>query len=588
MSVTAPSVHQALKWLQENGHWNDDLVEVRPSEYGGVGVFVRPDVAEAIDLEEYDVDTDPIILLRVPKSNVLSAKNSFVYSLLEEHELSRVHEDESLEIDLRKGMHAVVLAFIYETAAGAESPWYDYLQSIKIESGPSLDNVPLCLWPDTLKNSLHNTECDLLNMTDNSEIVQFFLECIRFARSVAPLVPIPAVLDVQVSELSTTTLLTEHSPSVVQFGCHVQTVISRAFDVDDYHGLSLVPGADLFNHAFPVERNSVLVSQENVHFISSNEVCSVCGEGECDHEEGSELDDDEENESELDGEDEDKNEPENDPEIFNEDEDLIDKHSDNDLQAELEHVDGEDSTDNSDAEQATLPADDDLKNELQSGESCCDILLIKPPKNGELLNTYGNDLSNAYLLQRYGFCNPVTEPNPNNSCLLSVQMFSYLKHLKLSLKPKDRAFLDTKIAWFDEEGYSAVNEAVSAIHGDHDHEDEDCPCENAEEFSENWQLSLKVNYAGKPSPQTHAFLNLAKMSNKDFSTLERALELNNVAVFTQLLLVESDSNFKVVKDWCRERLARYKETSRGDTKQDSFIRDLIAQEKEILQRSISL
>lgn len=49
-------------------------------------------------------------------------------------------------------------------------------------------------------------------------------------------------------------------------------VTSRAFQVDEYHGESLVPFADLFNHR---------PENEHVHFTTLSEVCSECGLGDC-------------------------------------------------------------------------------------------------------------------------------------------------------------------------------------------------------------------------------------------------------------------------------------------------------------------
>ncbi|GAA5980793.1 hypothetical protein JCM10908_003870 [Rhodotorula pacifica] len=56
-------------------------------------------------------------------------------------------------------------------------------------------------------------------------------------------------------------------PSYPHFLHACSLAASRAFQVDNYHGLALVPLADLFNHSVP----------PHVHFASDHWVCSECG-----------------------------------------------------------------------------------------------------------------------------------------------------------------------------------------------------------------------------------------------------------------------------------------------------------------------
>lgn len=573
MGSEEASADGALKWILENGYWNSELVSVKSSSYGGLGVFLQPDAAVNFDFSDYSGEEAPEIILRVPKSNILSAKNSFLYSLLQEYELL---DD---EVDLRRGMHAMVVSYIYEKAAGPNSPWFDYLQSIESKSS-GLDNVPLCLWPDELKTAMRNTECDLLNMLDPRELVGFFIECVRFSRFSEAVVAIPPVLNVNQSDLTVENVLTSSFAEVTEFGRQVQTVISRAFEVDEYHGLSLVPGADLFNHAFPKADSK---GQEHVHFVSSNEVCEVCGELECDHDE-------------VDEEGEDEND-----EVIDDGNEIIDDFNivdDNDgaSEAELDHDSDEDSTDMSDEEKSTLTSDEELQTSLQSGESCCDIILVNPPSSGELLNTYGNDLSNPYLLQRYGFVNPQEQSNPNDSCLLSVQMFSYLKNLKQGLNTKQKAVLEKKLAWLEEIGHEALNELLEKSCQSHELDDDsennescdpDCEdCAVLPDILDSWQLSIKVQFDGSPSKHTLAFLNLVKMKEKDFKTLSKAVDNNDISSFTRLLLVETNDNLNTINEWCQQRLKKYCEPPNAASIQASYITAIIGQEKAILNRAI--
>ena len=79
-------------------------------------------------------------------------------------------------------------------------------------------------------------------------------------------------------------------------------------------------------------------------------------------------------------------------------------------------------------------ADHDLANELSDSSKCCDVVLIREPQEQhefEIFNSYGNELSNAQLLQKYGFID--MDDNPNDTCLLSIQFFKQLKTLKEKL-----------------------------------------------------------------------------------------------------------------------------------------------------------
>lgn len=74
--------------------------------------------------------------------------------------------------------------------------------------------------------------------------------------------------------LLTPLLLDPTSISLPRFLWSYSIISSRAFQVDSFHGLSLVPLADLFNHS----------SEHQVHFQSETVVCPSCGSfDECVH-----------------------------------------------------------------------------------------------------------------------------------------------------------------------------------------------------------------------------------------------------------------------------------------------------------------
>ncbi|KAI0080163.1 SET domain-containing protein [Panus rudis PR-1116 ss-1] len=130
--------------------------------------------------------------------------------------------------------------------------------------------------------------------------------------------------------------------SIAGFMHAYSLVSSRAFLVDAYHGLAMVPIADAFNHA-----------QENdVHLESDYDVCVICGSNTpCPHDETS------------------------------------------------------------------MVANDDGRREGESIDTC-DMVTNRPvAAGGEVFNTYGERLTNAQLLVRYGFA---LEGNEND--MVSWQM----------------------------------------------------------------------------------------------------------------------------------------------------------------------
>lgn len=652
MSLTSESKIQGLiKWLETNAFWNSELLEVAKSRLGGYGVFWKLKL-------ETDPDNDTL-LLRIPKSAILSPKNSFLYSTLVDYEPTES------SIDFTQGMHSIVITYIYEQAMGRDSPWFVYLDSFDLEENAA--SLPICLWSDDEKAALFNTECDLLNMLDGAEMVVFYLECIAFGRSIETLVKIPDVLSFDAPDLSTVIGSVEFEGKLSSFGRMIQAVISRAFTVDKFHGLSLVPGADLFNHLSPIFDGEDVVVRENVHFVCDDDdsLCGICGEIGCDHlqyqsdedmtdgisdeevEEGEQEDSDNEIgevvESDLEialedlletdinlessdneesgadseeGEEEEENDEEGTEDLKNEPE--MTEITFKDIE-EIEAADSDDDTDEDAEELSTLSlsedeesnshndADEGHKNdlalELADGSKCCDIVLASLPSQDfqyELFNTYGNDLANPYLLQRYGFA---CKGNVNVSCLLSVPMFAYLKKLKTNAKIKKQ--LDYKLDWYEEVGFELLNDILAGQDkGHHQHEEDDtpreghescgddcCSDEQAGEVPESWQLSPKVQNDGMPTKQTIVLVRLIKMPFTVFyhklikCTSERKLEKRISRMFLER---EMDvSELKVIRQWVQERLGRYKKFAVKGARRES-IELIIKEEKEVLGRALEV
>lgn len=763
--TTSDKIASLMEWLNANAFWNNDQLDVEQSkESSGIGVFFNS--------PDEDEEDDDNLLLRIPKENILSPKNSLIWNLLVDYSEKHIV---NFDVDLTQGMHSIVICFIYELAIGSKSPWFQYIQSmVPNETEESkFNNVPICLWPEIYKKSLFNTECDLLNMLDNTELVNYFIECINFAKVNSSFIEIPKVFDVNVEinqdniDQLPKIILDNHHEKLIQFGKYVQTVISRAFEVDEFHGLSLVPGADLFNHIPPVlNEDSRISGREDVHFVcdGGDDVCDVCGELDCeDHQDEEEMDieedgmfddddddslndmqfdsdgqlvenddddDDDENNDDNDDDldDNDDNENLNDDEILGGDSEVdeaelfsssdaddsslesdlddnnsevADDHSEidhsdanssqtedipelkeitmeyiNKIEQELKDEESEEQDDENDDEdeseaethldeeevstdqeeenvsnvnQHLLADQENLALLLSDGSKCCDIVLSKKPNKSkgkyELFNTYGNGLSNPYLLQRYGF---ITE-NINDNCVLSVQLFQYLKKFKSDNSELKIKQLNNKLDWYEHIGFEFVNDLTcqyesrpalpeddleehphehSHGHNDHDrshYQDEDCQdedcqdeCEDGccggdddddetdehtqileENLPESWQLSPRVTADGSITPQTYALIKLLIMPYKLFhyKLIECASEGKLAKrIFQNLLPYGLDSTsdkyynqvYLLAKKWCKQRLDRYrKEEIKMDDVKADIVKSLLEREKSILKSVIA-
>lgn len=640
-SSTVESLTSLVDWLNNNAFWRDDLV-IKPSTFGGVGVFLEPQ----------DEEDDPL-LLRIPKSNLLASKNSFIYNLLVEY------QDGKDEGSLISGMYSLIIAVIYEVSIQHKSPWFDYLKSIDFKSS----STPICLWDEKDKQNLANTEIDLKNLLKYDEIIEFYIECIQFAHTYSHIVEIPDVLNISADSLTIQTAFTKYHEKVLEFGQIIQSVISRAFKIDNFYDLALVPGADLFNHIDPVMSENKVVGRENIHFVCDAEVCETCGEDDCAHdEEDEDEEDEEENEDiEVDEEDassetEDIDEDSEDSEELKDsgsssessDEEEVDEEEqiqeepeevpiteitleyianmenelDCDSEAETEPEDGEVSTlslsddDNEEDDQAEMSmsgANLDLAKELSDSSKCCDVVMMSLPTKEfgyEVFNSYGNE-PNAYLLQRYGF---ITPKNVADSCLLSVQVFKHIKTLKSNISSEKVKQLEDKFDWFEAIGYDLINQLLDEeMHKDKkscekDTEDKHCEdteakgCEKDEnctdgccdddhedenEVPETWQLSPRIDFNGQCSPQTYIILKLIDLPYKIFKhkIVSVKKEKKLVQRVRELFISENNNEYnETIKKWCLQRLERYPTLVKSPN--HIMIADLVSQEKSILMKFI--
>ncbi|KAJ8140278.1 hypothetical protein OY671_006529 [Metschnikowia pulcherrima] len=718
-STDAGKYRMVLAWLSENAFWNAELLELKPSKIGGLGVFWT--------LGPKDDENNDRLMLRVPKSNILSPANSFIHPLLMEYQCKNA------DVGLKAGMPALILTTLYELSQGTRSPWFYYLKSIDFYHS----QIPLCFWADKAKEPLRNTECDILGMLESKEAIRMYWECVRFAESVQHLVPIPS-------------LLNRHrmsQRSVNLFGRFLQAVISRAFHVDKYHGLALVPGADLFNHLSPLEKDGVIQHRENVHFEcdDGDDLCAYCGETGCAHMDESddeeladlvklakteamqdsdrsqgtnEMHDIQEEEEEGDEEmkegengmahddlaglvdeicsdeeqygpaesdtDEEDNEIEENGLEENGEKDGNDYDIDIDvnkpitmadiaqLEDELENdagsetdAESEAETDLDDEEASTISGEEkdeanggqenfsegsssegpssgttsmassfkiegahaqELAEELTDGTKCCDIVVAHLPNERydyELFNTYGNSLSNAYLLQRYGF---VSEKNPNTTCSLSVQVFADIKRLERT-EVSDRQ-IKMKLEWLERCGFDVINDLSVQMSdcrensngNDDDADDADecdnkdkshshtpkdsradsakscadscCSSEEEEEPPQTWELAPQISPDARPSKQTVAILRLLLMHFNVFyhklyrCPSERRLEKRVHYYFMSGKLSREEKI--VLRGWVKDRLGRLGPDVDFESYQCKLINMILADERTLLTRALEL
>lgn len=567
-------LHRILSWLEKNAFWNSKVLEVKQSEVAGLGVFLKGSVQPGE------------VIFRIPKNNILSAKNGLIYNMLYDHDELNAGSE---RVSISQGMFGLIITFIYEAASGQDSPWYDYIKSIEPDADQiDQGDVPVCLWTAEEKEILDNTECGISGMLDNAELIEYYLECVRFARLNKDLVEIPDILDLNILEINAHTVLDKCKTKLFRFGLYVQAVVSRAFDIDDYHQIALVPGADLFNSVAPSQvvlgSDSVVKGNENVRFICEGDgkICEICGQMGCDHDEVfSDVEELEEfsegSEDEINGEgdkgggelmhedsdvssqyEEERSTDKEDEEILtdehgemNDEDDLlseinmeyIEKMEREIKEKEMNDTDEESAIDD-ELNLGVLDSDSheyrkilekaalfDLSNMLKDSSLCCDVVLVNLPnrENGlELFNTYGNFLPSCYLLQKYGYINNYPNPNPNDKCTLLRQLTSYLKDFKKNLSSVKRKQMVHKLEWYESIGFDIVNEIImnhtaSMIADKLDMDDDDKEDFIQSAVPESWKLSATIGYNGVPSKQTYAILRLVYMPYKIFT-----LKLANV------------------------------------------------------------
>lgn len=532
--ATTVNTNDLLEWFQDptnRCYFNFDLLSVKKSPISsGVGVFAKK-TQNPIPANE-DVEENNL-LLRVHKSMVLSSQTSTISNLLYEYKLS--------------GMYGLVLSFIYEKQLGSKSPWFIYLNSINYKDNKNNLILPLCLYSENEKKILKGTEIEFMGGLDSIDLKNHFKISCEFAKNIENILPIPNCLN--------------EETGFNEFSAITMAIASRAFEIDNFIELGLVPGADLFNH----DANGL----ENVHFVTLGEVCPYCGKEEgCWHEDfGPPDSEDEENEEEEEIDDElmedIKEEIENNEEMGKEKENNIEqieeitmdyienmekelKEEKEKEEAEKREEEGNDSDDDND--------DFDYREFYLNPDECCDIVLErKIVKNKEIFNTYG-ELPNAVLLVKYGFA---VEDNIYDSICLGPQIVNY---------KKEHPEVEEKIDWWSCMGWILLREQEKAEEEDDEEADEeadeeddeddenDMEEEDEEEEGESWLYQCRIEHPGKANKQLTAVSRLLTLSTEEFEDMIGDEDCDGEMIMKKLVNAKGSKESKtLLKKWIQER-----------------------------------
>ncbi|KAE9404023.1 SET domain-containing protein [Gymnopus androsaceus JB14] len=231
-------INSLLNWCSINNIEIDKRLQIVPDDIG-LAVY-----SGSISIGPSET------LVKIPKASVLSVKSCSAARFIESSSYG-------LEAQL-----ALSLGLLVELERGARSRWYGYLQSLPAalvdlpsfwNSGTSDDG------PEALE-LLKGTEAERLLLGPGGiplidHLHQYFNETV-----------VPTLTRIWAEE--NTTVAMKPYPSLQrQFFRAYSLVSSRAFLVDAYHGLSMVPIADAFNHTY----------ENHVHLETEYQVCPECG-----------------------------------------------------------------------------------------------------------------------------------------------------------------------------------------------------------------------------------------------------------------------------------------------------------------------
>lgn len=423
-----------------------------------------------------------------------------------------------------EGMLALTLAYMYERSLGKDSPWYEFLETIEEVSEAVIPRF----WTLQEQDWLVGSEVEYMGGLDASEVTSVYEE--------------------EVKPFIEANNLFENRPDFRTYEGYKNSLVAvsgRAFEVDVFRGLSLVPGACLFNHT----------NDEDVHFESQDAVCPVCGDANfCEHalEHMQDFSDDEHDgcgghdhdhsHSHSHSHDHDHSHSHSHSHDSGNDSDHssggaaekslitelsiegISDESDEEFDEEddgFEDID-EDEDEDEDMEDAIVENDgeedeDEAEEEEEDEEpDTCDIVAIKTiSANKEVFNTYG-ELSNGVLLSRYGFA---LWDNEYETVSLGKELLAYVKENNFK----------KRTAWWAEHFYRLIfgidpeDWSEDLIDPEEDEDDEEFAPPPAPD-SITWLEILDLFSNGVPSPGLMAILYLLSLSEKEYDTFVAKVE----------------------------------------------------------------
>ncbi|KAI9021973.1 hypothetical protein DFJ74DRAFT_706873 [Hyaloraphidium curvatum] len=430
-----------------------------------------------IALEDLAVDT---VVATIPKDAVLSTRTTAIGDVLEEAELG--------------GGAALSLALMFEREQGEKSPFYNYLRSL-----PDFETA-LPFWSPE--------ELTMLEGTEPLEVVEQDKQYLRedFETLVVPILE------------KNRDLFPADSPNFTfeAFSKASSIVASRAFRVDAFHGDSLVPLADAFNH---------LTDNEHVHLETDEDVCPLCGgpwpcpqHAELVVEGGESSDDEGDGHACHDPDCEESHDEEGGTEgpakkqrkSANGDPGGAHPKAENGKRGSLgddvlEPIsdDSSDELDGANGASGTASDSDSDGDEASDGKAddMMEMRLVRPAKKGdELFNTYGTH-SNASLLHKYGFVDD--GPGENKYDVVTVS-------LPLVKEAAAKAFGPPSVVDVSCKLWSAVTDELKSLFSDEEDEDgmQDAEATGAE------SAFFRFDYSGTPEKMLLALLGIIGMDSK--------------------------------------------------------------------------
>lgn len=202
--------------------FDESAVRFGSSSLHGYGVFARSPISRGA------------VLATVPKAAILSVETASLWKDINKQSAVAVdHANEHLRDSACEPLFQLPAALLFEALLGDRSPWRFYIDILP----PTLENIgiPLAEDAERVAKVCQGTGIDVLTQTMRAKLRNVFDEIIKplYVRRGAQLDLEKGIVD---------------NVKFDQFLLAFAWTTSRAFAVDSFHGNSMVPIADMFNH----------------------------------------------------------------------------------------------------------------------------------------------------------------------------------------------------------------------------------------------------------------------------------------------------------------------------------------------------